>query len=69
MQPLFTSSIPMDFRTGSLIGLIILVLDIFAVVEIFKSGKDVMTKLLWTLLILFFPLGGLVIYYFFGRGK
>lgn len=59
----------MDIRTGSLIGLIILVLDIFAVVEIFKSAKDVMTKLLWTLLILFFPLGGLVIYFFFGRGK
>ncbi len=67
-QDLHTSLYFMDYRYGSLAGLIILILDIIAIVEIFKSGKDSMTKLLWTLLILFFPLGGLLIYYFFGRG-
>lgn len=59
----------MGYRTGGFIGLVILILDIVAIVEIFKSSRDMMTKLLWTLLILFFPLVGLVIYYFFGRGK
>ena len=59
----------MGYRTGGLIGLVILILDILAIVEIFKSSRDTMSKLLWTLLILFFPLGGLVIYFFFGRGK
>lgn len=59
----------MNYRYGSLAGLIILILDIVAIVEIFKSSRDTMTKLLWTLLILFFPLGGLLIYYFFGRNK
>jgi hypothetical protein len=59
----------MDFRFGSLIGLIILILDIVAIVEVFKSSKDLLTKLLWTLLILIFPLLGLIIYYLFGRGK
>jgi len=59
----------MDYRFGGLIGLIILVLDILAIIEIFKSSSDTMSKLLWTLLILFFPLLGLIIYYLFGRGK
>lgn len=57
----------MDYRYGSLAGLVILILDILALIEIFKSAKDMMAKLLWTLLILFFPLGGVIIYYFFGR--
>lgn len=57
----------MNYRYGSVIGLVILVLDIIAIMEIFKSGRDAMSKLLWTLLILFFPLGGLLIYYFLGR--
>lgn len=51
-----------------LLGLILLVLEILAIVEIFKSGKDMTAKLLWTLLILIFPVLGLIIYYFFGRG-
>ncbi|MFA5946833.1 MAG: PLDc N-terminal domain-containing protein [Patescibacteria group bacterium] len=59
----------MDFRFGGLIGLIILILDIVVIIEIFKSSKDMVTKLLWTLLILLFPLVGLLIYYFLGRGK
>ena len=59
----------MDYRFGSIIGLVILILDIFVIIEILKSSKDTVTKLLWILLILFFPLIGLLIYYFFGRGK
>ncbi len=59
----------MDFRSGSLIGLVILILDIVAIIEIFKSGKDLIAKLLWTVLILLFPLVGIIIYYFFGRSK
>ncbi len=59
----------MNNPLGSLAGLIILIIDIIAIVEIFKSSRDSMSKLLWTLLILFFPLGGLLIYYFLGRNK
>jgi len=59
----------MDYRFGSLIGLVIFVLDIIVIIEIFKSSKDMVTKLLWTLLVLAFPLIGLIIYYFFGRGS
>ena len=55
------------FRYGSIIGLVILVLDIIAIIEVFKSSKDSTAKLLWTILILIAPLVGLIIYYFFGR--
>lgn len=55
-------------RNG-LIGLIILILDIWAIIEILKSGKDTMTKILWILVVAIFPLIGLIIYYFLGRGN
>lgn len=58
---------PMDVRSGSLIGFIVLILDIIAIIEIFKSSRDMISKLLWTLLILIFPLVGVILYYFLGR--
>ena len=57
----------MNLRYGSVIGLVILILDVAAIIEILKSSKDMMSKLLWVLLVLLFPLVGLIIYYFFGR--
>ena len=55
-------------RGYGILGLIVLIFDILAIIEIFKSSMDITRKLLWTLLILFFPVIGLLIYYFFGRG-
>lgn len=57
----------MDIRYGGVIGLTIFILDIIAIVEVLKSSRDTMSKLLWILLILFFPLVGLLIYYLAGR--
>lgn len=51
---------------GGLCGIIILIADIFAFVQIAKSSADGVTKVLWALLVFFFPLGGLLIWYFFG---
>ena len=48
-------------------GLIILILDIIALVEIFGSNRDTTSKVLWCLLIFFFPILGIIIYYLFGR--
>lgn len=59
----------LDYRLGGVLGLIILVLEILAIIEIFKSGKTLTEKLLWTLLILVAPLLGLIVYYFFGRSS
>ena len=48
-------------------GLIILILDIIALVEIFGSNRDTTSKVLWCLLIFFFPILGIIIYYLVGR--
>ncbi|UJR27597.1 hypothetical protein I4U23_008878 [Adineta vaga] len=54
---------------GGIIGLIILILDIIAAVEILRSGKPLVEKLLWILFILFFPIIGLVVYLLCGRAR
>ncbi|MBX3380543.1 MAG: PLDc N-terminal domain-containing protein [Phycisphaeraceae bacterium] len=52
---------------GGLIGLIVLILDIIAIVEVLQSGRAVGEKLLWILLILLLPLVGVLIYFLIGR--
>ena len=47
---------------NGLIGLIILALDIWAIINVLKSGAGTGTKILWVLLILFLPVLGLVIW-------
>ncbi|MCS3511356.1 MULTISPECIES: PLDc N-terminal domain-containing protein [Pseudomonas] len=47
---------------NSLIGLIILALDIWAIINVFKSGASTGAKVLWILLILLLPLLGLIIW-------
>jgi Phospholipase_D-nuclease N-terminal len=52
---------------GSLIGLIILVLDIWAIVKILQGGGPVERKILWILLIVILPVIGLIIWLIAGR--
>lgn len=47
---------------NSLIGLIILALDIWAIINVFKSGASNGAKVLWILLILLLPVLGLIIW-------
>lgn len=56
-----------NFWSLGICGTLIVVLDIVALLEI--AGKDWSTgrKALWALLIVFFPLGGLLLYWFFAR--
>lgn len=53
---------------GGLLGILILVADIFAIIKIFKSSAEDLHKILWTILIALLPLLGLIIWYFFGPG-
>ncbi len=53
--------------SGGICGIVILVLDIIAVVEVAGSSRDTVSKLLWILLIFILPIVGLIIYYFAGR--
>ena len=50
----------------SLCGTILVILDIVAILDIAGSKKSFSSKALWVLLIVFFPVGGLAFYYFFG---
>ena len=47
---------------NSLIGLIILALDIWAIINVFKSGASTGAKVLWILLILLLPVLGLILW-------
>ncbi len=52
---------------NGIIGIIILVLDILAIMQVLKSSMSGEKKLLWILLILFLPVLGLILYYLIGR--
>lgn len=54
---------------GGLIGLVVLVLDIIAILDIFKSSFTTGKKVLWVVLILILPLVGLILYYLLGKKK
>ena len=53
----------------SLLGILHLIVFIWAIIDILKSGKDPLEKLLWILVVLLLPLIGLIIYILIGRGK
>ncbi|MGV8844054.1 MAG: PLDc N-terminal domain-containing protein [Pseudomonas sp.] len=60
----------MGSNMSSLLGLVILVLDIWAIINVVKSRTDTGKKVLWVLLILFLPVVGLVIWALLGpRGN
>ncbi|MCU1728060.1 PLD nuclease N-terminal domain-containing protein [Pseudomonas sp. 7P_10.2_Bac1] len=47
---------------NGLIGLIILALDIWAIINVLKSNAETGMKILWVLLIIFLPVLGLIIW-------
>lgn len=53
--------------SSGIVGLIHLALAIIAIVEIAKSSKDTLTKVLWICAVLLFPCIGLIAYWFLGR--
>lgn len=54
---------------SGILGLLILVLDIVAIVDVLKSSLDTGNKILWVLLILFLPIIGMVLYFLIGKKK
>jgi len=52
---------------GAIIGLIILVLDIIALVDVLKSAMETGMKALWIILILVLPVIGMVLYFLIGK--
>ena len=56
----------MGIEVGGILGLIILILDIWAIVKIFQSSASTGAKVLWTLLIILLPVVGLIIWLLLG---
>ena len=51
---------------GGILGIVVLVADIWAIVNVFQSRTSMGGKALWTALILVLPLLGFVIWFFAG---
>ena len=49
-----------------LFGLIVLIADVWAIVNVFQSGADTGKKVLWTVLIIILPVLGFILWYFLG---
>jgi len=47
-------------------GLIILVLDIYAIIKIVQSSADPIWKAIWVVVVLFLPVLGLILWALFG---
>jgi len=50
-------------------GILLAVLDIWAIITVLGKSWEIGKKLIWIAIIFFFPVGGLLIYYFFGRNS
>jgi hypothetical protein len=56
----------MNVNVNGLWGLIVLVADIWAIVNIFQSSATTQAKVLWTVLVVLLPVLGFIIWFFAG---
>jgi hypothetical protein len=56
------------FHTGynGLLGLLILIGDVWAIINIFQASVSNEKKLLWTLVVLLLPFLGMILWFFLG---
>lgn len=55
--------------TLSLVGVVILLLDIFAIVSVLLGSSGAMRKVIWIVVILVLPVIGMVLYFLIGRSS
>ena len=51
---------------GGLFGLLLLIADVWAIVNIFQSGASTERKVIWTVVVILAPLIGFVVWLLFG---
>lgn len=56
----------MGIEIGGLLGLIVLVLNVWAIVKTIQSGASTGAKVLWIVLILLLPIVGLILWLLMG---
>jgi hypothetical protein len=55
----------MQFQ-GGIFALIVLVADVWAIVNVFQSSADTGRKVIWTVLVILMPVLGFILWYFLG---
>ncbi|MGQ0750529.1 MAG: PLD nuclease N-terminal domain-containing protein [Betaproteobacteria bacterium] len=56
----------MGLEVGGIFGLMILILDIWAIVNIVQSGASTASKVLWIVLVILLPVVGLILWLLLG---
>lgn len=56
----------MGIEVGGIFGLIILVLNVWAIIKIIQSAAGTGSKVFWVVLILLLPVFGLLLWFFLG---
>ena len=56
----------MGMEYGGILGIIILVLDIYAIIKIAQSGAEPLWKAIWIVLVIVLPVLGLILWFLFG---
>jgi hypothetical protein len=56
----------MDIEVGGIFGLLLLIADVWAIVNVFQSNASTGGKVVWIILIILLPLLGLIIWFFAG---
>lgn len=51
---------------GGILGIIILILDIYAIIRIVQSGAEPLWKAIWIVIVLFLPVLGLILWFLLG---
>ncbi len=51
---------------GGILGILILIADIYAIVRIVQSGAEPLWKAIWVVIVLLLPVLGLILWFFFG---
>ena len=59
----------MGIEVGGLLGLIILILDVYAIIKVIGSSASTGAKVLWVVLILVLPVLGLILWWLLGPKK
>lgn len=58
-----------DVIMEGILGLLILIADIYAIIKILQSSASGLKKLIWVLIVLLLPVIGLILWFFAGPGR
>jgi len=56
----------MNVQVSGILGLLILIADIWAIINVIQSSASTIKKVLWIVVILVLPVVGLILWFFLG---